>query len=230
MRGELNDRRKQIVLQAFQVLDADKSGLIELNDITARYSAAKHPDVISGKRTSAEVLTEFLDTFSVSKTGKITPEDFVQYYANVSSSIDDDDYFELVIRNAWHISGGSGWCANTSNRRVLVTHKDGKQTVEEVKNDIGIGADDKDKILENLAAQGIDVASIDLKGSAADSASTVTPAAAAAAAGKVPPASPDRRAAGGRPNNLSGESRPASAATSYNPGRQPGGKSSIIFG
>ena len=30
-------------------------------------------------------------------------------------------------------SGGEGWCANTSNRRVLVTHEDGKQTVEEIK-------------------------------------------------------------------------------------------------
>ena len=78
---------------------------------------------------------EFLDTFDVGgvKDGKVTPEEFCNYYANVSASIDNDDYFELMIRNAWHISGGEGWCANTSNRRVLVTHTDGRQTVEEVK-------------------------------------------------------------------------------------------------
>ena len=28
----------------------------------------------------------------------------------VSASIDDDDYFELMIRNAWHIPGGQGQC------------------------------------------------------------------------------------------------------------------------
>ena len=78
---------------------------------------------------------EFLDTFDVGgvKDGKVTPEEFCNYYANVSASIDNDDYFELMIRNAWHISGGEGWCTNTSNRRVLVTHTDGRQTVEEVK-------------------------------------------------------------------------------------------------
>ena len=67
----------------------------------------------------------------------------MNYYSNVSASIDDDDYFELMIRNAWHISGGEGWCANTSNRRVLVTDDDGKQTVEEVKDDLGVKATDK---------------------------------------------------------------------------------------
>lgn len=40
---------------------------------------------------------------------KVTPDEFVAYYNNVSASIDNDDYFELMIRNAWHISGGEGW-------------------------------------------------------------------------------------------------------------------------
>ena len=68
----------------------------------------------------------------------MTAQEFEQYYSNVSSSIDDDDYFELMMRNAWHITGGEGWCANSSNRRVLVTHADGSQSVEEVKNDLGV--------------------------------------------------------------------------------------------
>ena len=68
----------------------------------------------------------------------MTAQEFEQYYSNVSSSIDDDDYFELMMRNAWHISGGEGWCANSSNKRVLVTHADGSQTVEEVKDDLGV--------------------------------------------------------------------------------------------
>ena len=63
VRGELNERRQQMVLLAFEKLDYDKNGAIELEDIMRCYSTTEHPDVISGKRTSAEVLREFLDTF-----------------------------------------------------------------------------------------------------------------------------------------------------------------------
>lgn len=161
-----------------------------MQDIAGAYNADQHPDVIAGKKSKGEVFREFLDTFDGGeKDGKVkyflrpelwslidifplavkylqvTPDEFKRYYANLSASIDDDDYFELMIRNAWHISGGEGWCANTSCRRVLVTHDDGTQSVEEIKDDLGITADDKDKMKANLAAQGIDAANIDLTGS-----------------------------------------------------------------
>lgn len=102
-----------------------------------KYDGSKHPDVIAGKRTNNEILSEFLSTFDGNNDGQVTMDEFAAYYNNVSASIDLDDYFELMMRNAWHISGGEGWCENSSNRRVLVIHKDGSQTVEELKNDIG---------------------------------------------------------------------------------------------
>ena len=33
------------------------------------------------------------------KDGQVTPDEFCRYYSNVSSSIDDDDYFELMVCN-----------------------------------------------------------------------------------------------------------------------------------
>ena len=70
-----------------------------------------------------------------------------------------------MIRNAWHISGGDGWCENTTCRRVLVTHEDGSQTVEEIKDDLGITAEDKDVMRANLSNQGINANGIELFGS-----------------------------------------------------------------
>ncbi|KAL7683631.1 putative lumazine/riboflavin synthase, parvalbumin, EF-hand domain pair [Plasmopara halstedii] len=166
VRGEMNDRRTQLVLAAFKMLDADGSGVVDLDDMKIKYRAKEHPDVLQGRKTEDEVLLEFLDTFDGGeKDGKVHPNEFVRYYTNISASIDDDDYFELVIRNAWHMSGGEGWSANTSCRRVLVKHINGSYTIEEVKNDMGIAAGNVEAIRTNLQAQGInDLQSISMSG------------------------------------------------------------------
>jgi hypothetical protein len=70
-----------------------------------------HPDVKSGKRTEDEVLKEFLETFEshynvmngAKGDGTVTPDEFLEYYANVSANIDSDNYFELMMSNAWNI-------------------------------------------------------------------------------------------------------------------------------
>ena len=153
VRGALNDRRRYFVEQAFSILDKDGSGALEVSDIVGVYDASKHPDVLSGKKTESAVFREFLDTFDGGSSNKgdglVTPKEFEEYYANVSASIDDDDYFELMMRNAWHISGGEGWCANTSNRRVHVKFTDGSQSIEEVPNDMAAG-NDPDRIKDQL--------------------------------------------------------------------------------
>jgi hypothetical protein len=69
-----------------------------------------------------------------------------------------------MIRNAWHISGGEGWAANSTCRRVLVTHTDGRQTVEEIKNDLGVGSDTA-SLLRALQRQGVDAVEIKSFGS-----------------------------------------------------------------
>jgi hypothetical protein len=152
---------------AFDVLDKDRNGVVEPADIVAAYDASRHPAVLSGAKTAASVLREFLDTFDVGGEvdGKVTKEEFMNYYSNISASIDDDDYFELMIRNAWHISGGVGQAANSANRRVLVTDAQGQQVVQEIRQDLGLQQNDKAGMVARLRAQGIDAVSIDRSGS-----------------------------------------------------------------
>lgn len=40
------------------------------------------------------------------KDGIVTLAEFEDYYTDLSASVDRDDQFELIIRNAWHIAGG----------------------------------------------------------------------------------------------------------------------------
>jgi Ca2+-binding EF-hand superfamily protein len=162
VRDPLTDRRSKLVLIAFSKLDTDGNGIVEASEIASKYDPSRHPDVLSGRKTPNEVLTEFLDTFDVGgvKDGMVTQQEFINYYTNLGASIDNEDYFELMIRNAWHISGGEGWSANSSNKRVLVTHQDGHQTVEEIKDDLGMKANDKDGVISRLKSQGIDVLSV----------------------------------------------------------------------
>ena len=156
LRGEMNARRTRLVRRAFQVLDRTGDGEITIDDIRGVYDASQHPDVLSGRKAEAEVLTEFLIGFDGGdKDGIISLDEFIEHYRSISASIDDDDYFELMIRNAWHISGGDGWCGNTANKRVLVTHADGRQTVQEVENDLGVRPGDVDGYRRRLAQQGV---------------------------------------------------------------------------
>lgn len=120
--GEMNPFRKQLVRRAFEKLDKNSNGLIELDDIKGVYNAKFHPEVKAGKKTEDEVLYEFLDTFELhhsiknpkDKDRQINLKEFTEYYTNVSASIDNDQYFELMMTNAWNLNNTSykkGWGA-----------------------------------------------------------------------------------------------------------------------
>ena len=118
--GEMSPFRKGMVKKAFDKLDQNKNGTIEIDDIKACYNAKQHPEVRAGKKSEDEVLAEFLDTFELhhslkhpeDKDRKINIREFMEYYNNVSASIDNDQYFELMITNAWNLNNKSyqkGW-------------------------------------------------------------------------------------------------------------------------
>ncbi len=111
--GEMNDRRRKVVLQAFRSFDKKQNGVVERDDIRDNYNAKMHPDVQSGKKTEEEALAEFFDTFEYQfsvlddekpKDGKITMEEFLDFYNNISMSIKDDDYFEEMVSSVYNLN------------------------------------------------------------------------------------------------------------------------------
>ena len=51
IRGPMSPFRKKLVTQAFNKLDRDGSGRVDINDIKGVYDASNHPDVLDGKKT-----------------------------------------------------------------------------------------------------------------------------------------------------------------------------------
>jgi hypothetical protein len=116
----MNPTRQNLCVKAFQTLDINGDGEISLEEFSKQYDASNHPDVRSGKRTSDEVLVEFMETFqshhnkasSEKMDNKVTVDEFIEYYNHISCSIDNDSYFDTMMTNAWGLSGS---VSNPSN-------------------------------------------------------------------------------------------------------------------
>ena len=48
----MTPNRLNLVKRAFKKIDRDGSGILDLDDLRDVYNTSKHPDVLSGKKTS----------------------------------------------------------------------------------------------------------------------------------------------------------------------------------
>lgn len=150
IRGPLNKFRFELVMKAFSILDKTGDGLVTIEDLAETYNTASHPRVKAGTMTHEQCLREFMAQWdSVDGDGIVTPEEFMDYYKNVSSSIDTDDYFERMMLNAWHMDGSD------TNLRVLVTHTNGREEIVTIRDDLGLDVRDNQAIRRKLEQQGV---------------------------------------------------------------------------
>lgn len=156
VRPPMTIKRKRLVQKIFEMLDLNKNGILTPSDLKARFRPQGDPRVQNREMTAEQVAREFLSTFDVfDGNGEVGLEEFTKYYQGVSASIDDDSYFELMLRNAWHYAGGQGASQCTSILHVLAEHTDGSQEVVEVANDLGLDANNYQELLGRLVQQGV---------------------------------------------------------------------------
>jgi hypothetical protein len=154
--------RKDFAIQAFTLIErcctgaiSGKPATVTLGDLLRLYDSQQHPEVLLGVMQPEEVKKEFAASWAVKESTVITKDEFLEYYADLSACIDSDDYFELLVRNAWHVSGGVGVSQCTTCLKVQVHFVDGRKSVVEVRNDLGLNTTDKSEIRKRLEHQGI---------------------------------------------------------------------------
>ncbi|XP_032076118.1 calcyphosin [Thamnophis elegans] len=105
LRPPMSNTRKEIIAKAFQKLDRTGDGLVTVEDLHGVYNSRSHPKFKSGEWTEDQVFSAFLESFDSpdDKDGKITNEEFLNYYSGVSASIDSDEYFVDMMKAAWKL-------------------------------------------------------------------------------------------------------------------------------
>ena len=135
--GEMNERRIAVVKAAFNKIDLDKSGVVELNEVKRWFNTKNNPQVLSGEITEEDLYSRFIETFgnhhnlySGIRDKRVTWNEFLDYYKFISFVTPDDDLFEAIVIAAWKLEN-TGEYINAQRNEDLKKIKILEQNLEE---------------------------------------------------------------------------------------------------
>lgn len=113
LHGELSSARRAVVEKAFAALGGipeDPESAVSPTALKESFKAQAHPLVLQGQLEPGYVLAEFLDTFSQlahvlggCENGMVHFSDFLAYYEVVSSTVDNNTLFDLILQRVWDV-------------------------------------------------------------------------------------------------------------------------------
>ena len=109
--NSLNQRRENIVKEAFNRIDTEKCGIVNLSDVKSLFNSKNSPLVKEGDATEEDFYNNFMETFQTHhnlvrspKIKKVNYEEFLNYYKFFSLTIEDDYLFEQTLISCWKLS------------------------------------------------------------------------------------------------------------------------------
>jgi Ca2+-binding EF-hand superfamily protein len=103
MAPPLSEERIKWINKAFDKLDVDGSGQVAIQDVQAVHNPKSSELVRMGKTTANAIFANLLRSYDEDGDGLITRDEFIDYYREISPSIDNDEYFALMMKNAWKL-------------------------------------------------------------------------------------------------------------------------------
>jgi len=104
----MTQARVDVVTEAFRRVDASGDGTASLDELKAAYDVRRHPEVEAGTRSEPQALRDFVSQFKEADTdgdGLVGLAEFLDYYHH--QAIEDDGYFDAMVRGLWRIGGGA---------------------------------------------------------------------------------------------------------------------------
>ncbi|KHN86713.1 Calcyphosin-like protein [Toxocara canis] len=105
LRPPMSNARVKLIEAAFAKFDKSGDGKVTSKDLIAAYDFSKNKLFQTGQKTKEQICDMFLSNFEIGghRDGVVTKQEFFNYYAGISASIDSDAYFDLMMRNSWKL-------------------------------------------------------------------------------------------------------------------------------
>jgi Ca2+-binding EF-hand superfamily protein len=101
LRGPIVSRRQIVLKRVFDQLDERQEGFVAVADFRRRFRGEDHPLVSMGGFSESQALEHILRSMESNRrpATRVSLVMFVDYYGDLSGAIDDDDYFEAIVRS-----------------------------------------------------------------------------------------------------------------------------------
>ena len=154
----MSNERVTMTIDLFHRFVPIEPGVVAADEIYSSYDCASHPNVSTGK-TSLKEAQRVIQTYlqnGVYVPGHFTVSEFLDFCLGISLMIDDDELFELTVRNSWYSSARGVGLGNTSTvRRFNVAREDGGADTMEIRDDLSVQVFDKFSVTNKLQRRGI---------------------------------------------------------------------------